>query len=107
MRHVTPWQVLAQRDFGLFWISLLFSAVGSQICTVSVAWQAYEIPNSRFQLRLTGLFRVSPVMICSDPGGAVADRTDRRWLLIIPQSLAAVLALILALLSSTGHVRVW
>src|SRR5262252_100969 len=107
MRHVTPWQVLAQRDFGLFWISLLFSAVGSQISTVAVAWQVYEITNSPFQLGLTGLFRALPVMIFSIPGGVVADRMDRRWLMIITQSLAAVLALILGLLTSTGQIRVW
>src|SRR5262249_52649088 len=106
MRHVTPWQVRAQRDFGLFWISLLFSAVGSQISTVAVAWQVYEITNSPFQLGLTGLFRALPVMIFSIPGGVVADRMDRRWLLIITQSLAAVLPLILGLLTSTGQVRV-
>src|SRR5262249_61647378 len=56
---------------------------------------------------LTGLFRALPVMIFSIPGGVVADRMDRRWLLIIAQSLAAVLALILGLLTSTGQVRVW
>jgi MFS family permease len=107
MGKVTPWQVLAQRDFGLFWVSLLFSAVGSQISTVAVAWQVYEITNSPFQLGLTGLFRALPVMILSIPGGVVADRMDRRRLLIITQSLAAVLALILALLTSAGEIRVW
>ena len=106
-RQVTPWQVLAQRDFGLFWISLLFSAVGSQISTVAVAWQVYEITNSPFQLGLTGLFRALPVMIFSLPGGVVADRMDRRRLLIITQALAAVLALVLGFLTSTGQVRVW
>ena len=34
--QVTPWQVLKQREFGLFWASLLFSAVGSQISTVAI-----------------------------------------------------------------------
>jgi hypothetical protein len=32
-----PWQVLSQRDFGFFWASLLFSAVGTQISTVAIA----------------------------------------------------------------------
>src|SRR5215831_20335439 len=107
MLHVTPWQVLAQRDFGLFWISLLFSAVGSQISTVAVAWQVYEITNSPFQLGLTGLFRALPVMILSIPGGVVADRMDRRQLLIVTQSLAMLLSLILSLLTFTGHIAVW
>jgi MFS family permease len=105
--QVTPWQVLQQRDFGLFWLSLLFSAVGTQISTVAVAWQVYEITNSPFQLGLTGLFRALPVMILSLPGGVLADRMDRRKLLIITQSLAALLALALGLLTSTGEIRVW
>jgi MFS family permease len=105
--QITPWQVLQQRDFGLFWLSLLFSAVGSQISTVAVAWQVYEITNSPFQLGLTGLFRALPVMILSLPGGVLADRMDRRKLLIITQSLAALLALALGLLTSTGQIRVW
>ena len=106
-QSVTAWQVLRQRDFGLFWLSLLFSAVGSQISTVAVAWQVYEITNSPFQLGLTGLFRALPVMILSLPGGVLADRMDRRKLLIVTQSLAALLALALGLLTSTDQVRVW
>jgi len=106
-QQVTPWQVLKQRDFGLFWASLLFSAVGSQISTVAIAWQIYEITNSPFQLGLAGLFRALPVMLLSIPGGVVADRMDRRWLLIITQGLAALLALALALLSHFGQVQVW
>jgi MFS family permease len=107
MTNVRTWQVLAQRDFGLFWISLLFSGVGSQISAVAIAWQVYEITNSPFQLGLTGLFRALPVMILSIPGGVVADRMDRRWLLIITQALAALLALALALLTASGEIRVW
>jgi len=104
---VTPWQVLKQRDFGLFWASLLFSAVGSQISAVAIAWQVYEITNSPFQLGLAGLFRALPIMLLSIPGGVVADRMDRRLLLIVTQSLAALLALALALLSYFGTVQVW
>lgn len=104
---VTPWQVLKQRDFGLFWASLLFSAIGTQISTVAIAWQVYEITNSPFQLGLTGLFRALPVMILSIPGGVVADRVDRRQLLIVTQALALLLSLALALLTTTGRIQVW
>lgn len=105
--QVTPWQVLKERDFGFFWASLLFSAIGSQVSMVAIAWQVYEITNSPFQLGLTGLFRALPMMVLSIPGGVLADRMDRRWLLIITQTLAALLALALALLSWFGVVRVW
>lgn len=104
---VTPWQVLRQREFGLFWASLLFSAIGTQISTVAIAWQVYEITNSPFQLGLAGLFRALPMMLLSIPGGVLADRMDRRLMLIVTQSLAALLALALALLSYFGTVQVW
>jgi MFS family permease len=46
-------------------------------------------------------------MILSLPGGVLADRMDRRKLLIITQSLAALLSLALGLLTSTGQIHVW
>src|ERR1700741_4701900 len=104
---VTPGQVLAQRDFGLYWASLLFSAVGTQISAVAIAWQVYEINNSPFQLGLTGLFRALPVMILSIPGGVVADRVDRRRLLIVTQGLAMLLSVLLWFLTSTHRIAVW
>ncbi len=106
-RPVTPWQVLAHRDFGLFWISLLFSAIGTQISTVAVAWQVYDMTNSPFQLGLTGAFHALPVVILSLPGGVVADRMDRRRLLILTQIVAMLLSFVLGLLTSIGEVRVW
>ena len=104
---VTPWQVLKQRDFGFFWVSLLFSAIGTQISAVAIAWQVYQITNSPLQLGLTGLFRALPVMILSLPGGVLADRMDRRKLLITTQSLAAILSLTLGALTSAGKIEVW
>ncbi|MBI4523263.1 MAG: MFS transporter [Deltaproteobacteria bacterium] len=106
-RQVTPWQVLAQRNFGLFWTSLLFSGIGTQISTVAVAWQVYEITNSPFQLGLTGLFRALPIIIFSLPGGVLADRMDRRRLLLMTQTLAMCLASALGVLTSQGLVQVW
>src|SRR5438093_1504039 len=46
-------------------------------------------------------------MILSIPGGVVADRMDRRRLLIITQGLAMLLSLVLGLLTSTAQIRVW
>jgi len=74
---------------------------------VAIAWQVYEITDSPFQLGLTGLFRALPVMLLSLPGGVLADRVDRRKLLIVTQTLAALLSLALALLTSSGQIRVW
>src|SRR6185369_17242447 len=74
---VTPWKILKQRDFSFFWVSLLFSAIGTQISAVAIAWQIYQITNSPFQLGLTGLFRALPMMILSLPNSITTDQIDR------------------------------
>ncbi|HEY2988090.1 MAG TPA: MFS transporter [Candidatus Binatia bacterium] len=105
--RVMPWNVLAARDFGLFWSSLLISAVGSQLTSVALAWQIYEMTNSPLQLGITGLFRAVPVIVFALTGGWLADRIDRRRLLIVTQIVAMVLSLLLAVLTDTGRIRVW
>jgi MFS family permease len=105
--RIRPWNVLASRDFGLFWSSLLVSAVGSQLTSVAMAWQIYEMTNSPLQLGITGLFRAAPIILFSLTGGWLADRLDRRRLLIVTQIVALLLSLALAVLTDTGRVRVW
>jgi MFS family permease len=105
--QVMPWSVLAERDFGLFWSSLLVSAVGSQLTSVALAWQIYEMTNSPFQLGVTGLFRAAPVIFFALTGGWLADRIDRRRLLIVTQVVAMLLSFLLAVLTDTGQVNVW
>lgn len=104
---VRPWKVLAERDFGFFWSSLLISSIGNQISSVTIAWQVYVITDSPLQLGLTGLFRALPIMIFSLTGGVLADRMSRRKLLIVTQGCAMILAFFLALLTTSGLVEVW
>jgi len=105
--RVKPWQVLSARDFGLFWSSLLISSIGNQISSVTIAWQVYVITDSPLQLGITGLFRALPIIIFSLTGGVLADRMSRRRLLIVTQGCAMILALLLALLTTSGLVKVW
>ena len=104
---VKPWHVLLQKNFGLFWSSLLISAIGDQISAVTIAWQVYIITDSPLQLGLTGLFRALPIFIFSVSGGVLADRMSRRRLLVVTQGVAMVLALILGFLTGSGLVKVW
>lgn len=105
--RVRPWEVLAEKNFGLFWSSLLISAIGTQISSVTIAWQVYVITDSPFQLGLTGLFRALPIIIFSLTGGVLADRMSRRKLLIVTQAGAMIFAFLLGLLTSSDVVKVW
>ncbi len=106
-RPVRPWTVLAEKNFALFWFSLLVSAIGSQLTTVAVAWQIYEMTDSAAQLGLTGFFRAVPLIAFAFTGGWLADRVERRRLLIAAQALGFCLSLSLGLLTDGGAVQVW
>ncbi|MBI2985286.1 MAG: MFS transporter, partial [Deltaproteobacteria bacterium] len=74
---------------------------------VTIAWQVYQITDSPLQLGLIGLFRALPMIVFSLTGGLLADRLDRRQLLMATQSLAMILAALLGVLTQTGYVQVW
>ncbi|MEZ4532546.1 MAG: MFS transporter [Thermomicrobiales bacterium] len=101
------YRVLRYRDFRLLWSAEALSQAGSQIQRVAIAWQVYELTHDAFKLGLLGLFRFIPILLFGLVGGVIADRGDRRHTLIWTQSALLALALVLAVLSSSGHITVW
>jgi len=106
-RMKRPVAAFRHRDFRLFYISLVAAAVGSQIQTTSNLWLIYQLTGSPLHLGLTGLARGIPILVFSLAGGVIADRMDRRRLLMITQAVAGLLSLALALLTATGRIQVW
>src|SRR5207244_4234399 len=79
---------------------------GSWMQMIGQGWLVLQLTNSPFWLGMVAFARAVPVLAFSLFAGAVADRVDRRRLLLATQSTAGVLALLLAVLTSTGLVRV-
>ena len=71
------------------------------------AWLVYKLSNSSVYLGLDAFFGQIPIFLFSLFGGALADRTSRRNLLIASQIIQLVSAFTLAVLVFTGAVRVW
>ncbi len=80
--------------FGAF-----FSEAGNQMQTVAVAWQVYELTRNPVSLALIGLSHLLPILGFSLIGGIAADKIDRKKILIISQSVMALLAFSLFLLT--------
>lgn len=80
-----PYQTLRHRDFRQLWAAELVSTSGTQIQRVAVAWQVFRLTGDPFQLGLLGLFRFLPIFLFGILGGVMADRQDRRRLLLISQ----------------------
>ncbi len=98
-----PYHVLRHRDFRLLWGSQLVSLTGSQMQVVALNWHIYLLTHSPLALGMVGLSRVVPMIVFSLWGGIVADRRDRRRVLLVTQSAMAVLSAALAVLTLQGR----
>lgn len=98
---------LGIRDYKLLWWGMVISNVGTWMQMVAQGYLVYQMTHSPFALGLVGFVRAIPVFIFSLFAGVIADRVDRRKLLIVTQSLAGILAFALAVLTSTGIIQVW
>ena len=92
------------RDFRVFWFGALFSAAGTQMTTVAMAWQIYELTGSAFQVGLLGLGRAIPQIGFAVFGGLIADAMDRKRLMIVLQVMQCGVSAALALLTLTGAI---
>src|SRR5258706_4897824 len=106
-RAAGPFAALHYRDFRLFWLGLFIGNVGTWMQMTAISWLLYDIPNSPLQLGLNGLFRAAPSIALGIFGGAMADRYDRKRLMLATQLTSMLLAFVLGLLAQTGLIQVW
>jgi MFS family permease len=97
---------LRNRDFGLFWAGNFLSNIGTWMQNIALGWVILMITNSPFLLGLNGFLSQIPSLFFSLPGGVIADRLNRRKLMLWTQSSMMLLALILALLTSLHRINI-
>ena len=98
---------LRHRDFALYWVGQLVSQVGTFVELTATGYLLYAITNSPLLLGLGGLVRGAPILALALFGGALADRVDRKRLLLFTQVSQVVTSLILGTLVATGTVQFW
>lgn len=76
--------------FRRLFASQFISGLGTMVSYVAVPWQLYELTRSNAQVGLLGLAQLVPVVVCGLIGGAVADRVDRKRLLLASEALMAL-----------------
>ena len=83
------------------------SLVGTWMQTVAQSWLVYTLTHSATALGLVVALQTLPVLVLGPYGGVIADRVDKRKLMIVLQSLMGLQALVLGLLAVTHVVRFW
>jgi MFS family permease len=98
---------LTYRDFRVLWIGAFTSSIGTWMQKVAQSWLVLTLTNSPFYLGLDAFLGELPVLLFTLVGGVVADRRDRRTVLLISQCVQMSTAFALAALVYWDAVRVW
>jgi MFS family permease len=97
---VTP--LRRSRDYRRLWVGQLVSTTGRQVTLVSLPYQVFVLTRSPLAVGMIGLVEVVPLIVFSIVGGAVADRVDRRKLILITEIGLAVTSGLLLLGAALG-----
>lgn len=87
-----------------FWLASAGSSFGFQMLAVAVGWQIYAISGRALDLGLIGLAQFIPSVLLALPAGHVADRYDRRRVVLWAQVTAGVAIAVLTVLTWTDHI---
>lgn len=90
------------KNFRVYWLGMFISLVGTWIQTVAQSWLVFQLTNSAFLLGLVGFLGSIPVFLLSLFGGVMADRMNKKNILIFTQNAFMILAFILAVLTQKG-----
>lgn len=99
-RH-DPFAALRFRDFRLLVMGSFMAVVAEQMIGVAVGWELYERTRDPLALGLIGLVQIVPVLLLALPAGQVADRLERKWVVVAAMSGLAACAFGLVVMSLT------
>jgi MFS family permease len=100
-------RALRNRNFRLFWTGNFLSNVGTWMQNVAQGWLVLTLTNSSFWLGVVGFAGSIPFLIFTLFGGVVADRVNKRRLLLVTQTVMMVLAFLLAAMTYFKLLNVW
>src|SRR5580704_9645588 len=98
---------LRHRNFRLYFIAQVVSNIGTWIQITVENWLVLQLSHSGLALGITNALQFGPSLLLGLYGGVIADRHDRRRVLMITQGCLGLLALAVGLLAGIGTIRVW
>jgi MFS family permease len=98
---------LRHRDFALFWTGALLSNIGTWMQNVTVPYVLYAATGSASWVGFAAFMQFIPGVLFGPVAGSLADRFQRRSVLLVSQGLAAAVAFLLWGVFKTGHATPW
>lgn len=100
---------LTHRNFRLLWLGALTSSIGTWMQKIAQAWLIVTMTGSAsaFYIGLDSFVGELPILLFTLIGGVVADRRDRRHMMLTSQVTQMVIAFVLAALVYTESIQIW
>jgi MFS family permease len=98
---------LGVHNFRLYFMGQVVSVSGSWMQRVAQSWLVLEITGSGAAVGAVTAFQFLPILLLAPVGGLVADRVDKRKVMLVTQSLAGLIAATLGILVLTDTVELW
>jgi MFS family permease len=95
------------RNFRLFLMGLFVSLIGTWMQQVGQAWLVLKLTNDPLALGIIAMAQFGPILVLGPFGGIVADSVSKRKALMVTQTAAGLLAIVLAALFVTDNLAVW
>src|SRR5437016_2750423 len=99
-------RALRHRDFRLFFSGSLISNIGTWMQSVAQGWLVLQLTGSAGWLGTVNFLATLPALLLAPLAGVVADRADRRRLMIVLQTVMMLCAAALGTLTLTGRVTI-
>ncbi len=100
-------RAFSYRDFRLLWFGAFTSSAGTWLQETALGWFILQLTNQSFYLGLNNFLGTAPILLFSLIGGVVADRFDRRRILLTSQYLQLIFAFVLAVLAALETIPAW
>ena len=100
----TTFRSLRVRNFRLFFVGQLISSIGLWMQQIAELWLIFQITDSAAAVGLITVTHFAPIMLLGLWGGVIADRFDKRKIMLVTQPLLGLIAGTLAVFSATGGV---
>ena len=100
-------RAMRSRNYRLYFSGQLVSLIGTWMQIIAQSWLVLELSHSAFAVGVVTALQFGPMLVGGVWGGLLADRLNKRRMLLLSQSLFAIEATVLAVLVATGTVQLW
>lgn len=101
------WRAFRHRNFRILYPANAASNIGGWVQRIAQDWLVLELTHSGTYLGIITALQFAPVWFISLPGGALADRFNKRKVLMVTNAISGMTSLVLGLLVVTGSVKIW